>query len=94
VKREEGEEWGKEAAMNNKNRIMIYGPKNDGTYIVEFNAADGDALAISVPPARRVCSNISRSGASLHQPKARPHAGLFLFSAESPSASSPASHAA
>jgi hypothetical protein len=50
VKREEGEEWGKEAAMNNKNRIMIYGPKNDGTYIVEFNAADGDALAISVPP--------------------------------------------
>jgi hypothetical protein len=26
-------------AMNDKNRIMIYGPKNDGTYIVEFRTA-------------------------------------------------------
>ena len=32
-----------------RNRIMIYGPKNDGTYIVEFKTADGEALAISVP---------------------------------------------
>jgi hypothetical protein len=32
-----------------ENRIMIYGPKNDGTYIVEFKTADGEALAISVP---------------------------------------------
>jgi hypothetical protein len=24
-----------------KNRIMIYGPKNDGTYIVEFKTAEG-----------------------------------------------------
>jgi hypothetical protein len=32
-----------------QNRIMIYGPKRDGTYIVEFRTADGDALAISVP---------------------------------------------
>jgi hypothetical protein len=31
-----------------KNRIMIYGPKNDGTYRVEFRTADGEALAISV----------------------------------------------
>ena len=35
--------------MTNKNRIMIYGPKNDGTYIVELKTADGEALAISVP---------------------------------------------
>jgi hypothetical protein len=28
---------------------MIYGPKNDGAYIVEFRTADGEALAISVP---------------------------------------------
>jgi hypothetical protein len=28
---------------------MIYGPKTDGTYIVEFKTADGEALAISVP---------------------------------------------
>jgi hypothetical protein len=32
-----------------RNRIMIYGPKPDGTYIVEFKTADGEALAISVP---------------------------------------------
>jgi hypothetical protein len=31
------------------NRIMIYGPKPDGTYVVEFRMADGEALAISVP---------------------------------------------
>jgi hypothetical protein len=31
-----------------KNRIMIYGPKNDGTYIVEFRTAAGEALAISI----------------------------------------------
>jgi hypothetical protein len=32
-----------------KNRIMIYGPKNDGTYIVEFRTAEGEALATSIP---------------------------------------------
>jgi hypothetical protein len=32
-----------------KNRIMIYGPKTDGTYIIEFRTANGEALAISVP---------------------------------------------
>jgi hypothetical protein len=36
-------------AMTGKNRIVIYGPKTDGTYIVEFRTADGEALAISVP---------------------------------------------
>jgi hypothetical protein len=25
-----------------KNRIMIYGPKDDGTYVVEFRTAGGD----------------------------------------------------
>jgi hypothetical protein len=39
----------KETAVTNKNRIMIYGPKNDGTYIVEFRTAEGEALAISIP---------------------------------------------
>jgi hypothetical protein len=28
---------------------MIYGPKNDGTYVVEFKTADGKRWAISVP---------------------------------------------
>ena len=32
-----------------KNRIMIFGPKDDGTYVVEFRTAEGEALAISIP---------------------------------------------
>src|SRR6516225_10520603 len=32
-----------------KNRIMIFGPKRDGTYVVEFRTSDGETLAISVP---------------------------------------------
>ena len=32
-----------------KNRIMIYGPNTDGTYVVEFRTAEGDVLAISIP---------------------------------------------
>jgi hypothetical protein len=35
--------------MNGKNRIMSYGPKNDGTYIVEFRTAAGKAPSISIP---------------------------------------------
>jgi hypothetical protein len=36
--------------MTGKNRIMIYGPKDDGTYVVEFRtAAAGESLAISIP---------------------------------------------
>jgi hypothetical protein len=30
-----------------KNRIMIYGPKTDGTYVVEFRTAESKSLAIS-----------------------------------------------
>jgi hypothetical protein len=37
------------APPSGQNRVMIYGPKNDGTYIIEFRTADGEALAISVP---------------------------------------------
>ena len=33
-----------------KNRIMIFGPKTDGTHIIEFRTAAGEAtLAISIP---------------------------------------------
>jgi hypothetical protein len=28
---------------------MIYGPKTDGTYVIEFRTAEGEALAISIP---------------------------------------------
>jgi hypothetical protein len=39
----------KETAMTGKNRIMIFGPKSDGTYVVEFRTAAAEALAISIP---------------------------------------------
>jgi hypothetical protein len=32
-----------------KNRIMIFGPKDDDTYVVEFRTSDGEVLAISIP---------------------------------------------
>jgi hypothetical protein len=28
---------------------MIFGPKDDGTYVIEFRTAAGDVLAISIP---------------------------------------------
>ena len=37
------------APETGRNRLMIYRPKPDGTYVVEFETADGDSLAISVP---------------------------------------------
>ena len=37
------------ALETGRNRIMIYGPKPDSTYVVEFETADGASLAISVP---------------------------------------------
>ena len=37
------------ASESGRNRIMIYGPKNDGTYVVEFKTTAGEALTISVP---------------------------------------------
>jgi hypothetical protein len=35
--------------MTGKNRIMIYGPKTDGTYVVELRTAQGAVLVISIP---------------------------------------------
>jgi hypothetical protein len=35
-----------------KNRIMIFGLKDNGTYVVEFRTAAGEALAISIPGPR------------------------------------------
>ena len=37
------------APTEGKNRIMIYGPKDDGAYVIEFKKAGGEALAISIP---------------------------------------------
>jgi hypothetical protein len=33
--------------VEGKNRIMIFGPKSDGTYVVEFRTSAGQVLAIS-----------------------------------------------
>jgi hypothetical protein len=52
-----------------KNQIMIYGPKNDGTYLVEFRTADGEALAISIPG--------SEAGVIRHFQERMPY-GLFV----------------
>jgi hypothetical protein len=51
VKREGGGGLGQETmamTMDGKYRIMIYGPKEDGTYVVEFKTAAGEAMAISI----------------------------------------------
>jgi hypothetical protein len=37
------------AIMAGNNRIMIFGPKSDGTYVVEFRTAAGETLAVSIP---------------------------------------------
>ena len=44
--------------MTGKNRIMIYGPKGDGAYVVEFRTADGDVLSISIPRTRGPCDSV------------------------------------
>ena len=35
--------------MAQQDKISILGPKDDGTYVVEFRTAAGERLAISVP---------------------------------------------
>jgi hypothetical protein len=35
--------------MTGRNWIMIYGPKEDGSYVVEFRTADGEVLLVSIP---------------------------------------------
>jgi hypothetical protein len=51
-----------ETAMTRKSRIMIFGPKPDGTYVVEFRTADGEVLAISIP--RTETAGFGLSGAN------------------------------
>jgi hypothetical protein len=52
-----------------KNRIMIFGPKDDGTYVVEFRTAEGEVLAISSPR--------SETGVIRHFQERMPY-GLFV----------------
>ena len=39
----------RDEATTGKNRIMIFGPKSDGTYVIEFRTAADESLAISIP---------------------------------------------
>jgi hypothetical protein len=39
--------------VDGKNRIMIFGPKTDGTYVVEFRTAKDETLGISIPGDQR-----------------------------------------
>jgi hypothetical protein len=56
-------------------RIVIlalgcFGPKNDGTYIVEFRTAEGEALAISPrcqhPPSPAIVTRVTSVGRGEH----------------------------
>jgi hypothetical protein len=49
--------------------ITIFGPKDDGTYVVEFRTADGDVLSISIPR--------NETAVVRHFQKRIPH-GLFV----------------
>jgi hypothetical protein len=54
-----------------KNRIMIFGPKTDGTYVVEFRTAEGESLAISIPGRKSRSSMAQRSNKSPANASAR-----------------------
>ena len=47
---------------------MIYGPKADRTYVVEFMTAEGDVLAISIPSVRVRRRHVAASGDLLEAP--------------------------
>jgi len=47
--------------MTGNNRIMIFGPKSDGTYVVEFRTAAGETLTISIPSSEATVSGTFRS---------------------------------
>lgn len=41
-----------------KNRIMIFGPKDDGTYVVEFRTAQGEGAGDLDPAERDGCGPV------------------------------------
>jgi hypothetical protein len=44
------------APPGGQDRIMIYGPKTDGTYIIEFRMADGESPLSATFQVARWCS--------------------------------------
>jgi hypothetical protein len=57
------------ATAPGKNRIIIFAPRGDGTYVVEFRTAAGETLAISIPQ--------NETAAIEHFQKQMPY-GLFV----------------
>ena len=73
------------APESGRNRIMIYGPKSDGTYIIEFRMSDGESLAISVPartvrPASTPAGSLKAPSLPIFQFSSRPRSNWSLTS--------------
>ena len=66
MKREAEEDWVKEllamsvAPESGRNRIMIYGPKADGTYELEFQPLTARRWQLAYRQVRPECLSISR----------------------------------
>jgi hypothetical protein len=55
--------------MAQQDTISILGPRDDGSYVVEFKTAGGERLAISVPGAKAaLLKHFQSASAQLHAP--------------------------
>jgi hypothetical protein len=55
--------------MAKRDKISILGPKDDGSYVVEFRTAAGKKLAITVPRIKtEVLEHFQAATAELHAP--------------------------
>src|SRR5215467_3136254 len=55
--------------MDQQDNISILGPRDDGTYVVEFRTAEGKKLAITVPSTKAaVLKHFQAATAELHIP--------------------------
>jgi len=55
--------------MDQQDKISILGPRDDGTYVVEFRTAEGKKLAITVPRTKAaVLKHFQAATAQLHVP--------------------------
>ena len=61
--------------MAGNNRIMILGPKSDGTYVVEFRTAGGETLASLRRSVLR--TSIAQPGVRLVSQAPKPVSGLW-----------------
>src|SRR6516162_4204460 len=63
--------------MDQQDKISILGPRDDGTYVVEFRTAGGKKLATTVPSTKAaVLKHFQAATAELHPPT--PHEGAMI----------------